>query len=98
MSHAHRTYDARQGEIDRLAAENKALTAELARLREKVRELQHLERTAISWLDAEDAYASQQGEDIPYSAEYAKIVEARIFNNQAIRRTIKARAALNKEG
>ena len=91
MSHAHRTYDARQGEIDRLAVE-------VQRLREKVRELQHLERTAISWLDAEDAYASQQGEDIPYSAEYAKIVEARIFNNQAIRRTIKARAALNKEG
>lgn len=74
------------------------LTTEVERLRERVRELQHLERTVISWLDAEDAYAAQQGEDIPYSVGYARIVEARIFNNQAIRRTIKALAALNKEG
>ena len=45
MSHAHRTYDARQGEIDRLAAENKALAAEVKIFRGL------LERMCWNWDD-----------------------------------------------
>lgn len=58
------------------------------RISGRVRELEQLERAAASWLDSERLYLEQQGEDIPYSAEYAGIVETRIFNIQALKSSI----------
>ena len=100
MTHAHRTYDARQGEIDRLAAENEALTAEVKRLRGF--------RDNIDWLRRDEGYSVEIMSDnagfhgpnciISVNSVFDEIPD-RMFNGETIDECLaKARAALNKEG